>query len=153
MVNRALPPLIALPRTNVDLLPASIEVVQLGDSPLFDFDTGDFILEGGHLKIVKGKDNVLLWIRKILSTPVSVHPIYSANYGTPLLNLLGTSASVIALEIMLPNMIQTALLRDSRIQKVHNFLTERTLDRLIISFSIVLTNQSNINVNQSWVIS
>ncbi len=153
MVSRGLPPVVQLPRSTADLITSDITITTLGDSPFFDFDTGDFALEGGHLKICKDRDNVLLWIRKILSTPLGVHPIYTHGYGTPLLNMLGTSTSAIALEVMLPNMIRKSLLRDNRIQEVDNFLTERTLDRLTISFSIKLTNQSNININQSWVIS
>lgn len=153
MVNRALPPIIQLSRINTELLPDTTTIVELGDSPLFDFDTGDFILEGGHLKIVKGRDNVLLWIRKVLSTPVGIHPIYNQGYGTPLLNLLGTGASVIALEVTLPRMIRNALSKDNRILEVNNFLTERTLDRLTISFKVVLSNRGNLNINQSWVIS
>lgn len=153
MVNRALPPQIQLPRTTADLLVSDILITELGDSPFFDFNTGDFALEGGHLKICKDRDNVLLWIRKTLSTPVGIHPIYTQGYGTPLLNMLGTGTSAIALEVMLPNMIRKSLLRDNRIQEVDNFLSERTLDRLEISFSVKLTNQSNLNIQQSWVIS
>ncbi len=153
MVNRVLPPEIQLPRTTADLLVGDTRITVLGDSPFFNFDTGDFALEGGHLKICKDRDNVLLWIRKILSTPVGVHPIYTQGYGTPLLNMLGTGTSVIALEVMLPNMIRRSLLRDNRIQEVDNFLSELTLDRLEISFRVKLTNQSNLNINQSWVIS
>ncbi len=153
MVSRALPPQIQLPRTTADLLVSDILITELGDSPFFDFNTGDFALEGGHLKICQDRDNVLLWIRKTLSTPVGIHPIYTQGYGTPLLNMLGTGTSAIALEVMLPNMIRKTLLRDNRIQEVDNFLTERTLDRLTISFSVKLTNQSNLNIDQSWVIS
>ena len=153
MVNRALPPVIQLPRSTSDLIVSGEIITVLGDSPFFDFNTGDFALEGGHLKICKDRDNVLLWIRKILSTPQGIHPIYTQGYGTPLINMLGTGASAIALEVMLPNMIRKSLLRDNRIQEVDNFLTERTLDRLEVSFSIKLTNQSNININQTWVIS
>lgn len=153
MVSRALPPQIQLPRTTADLLTSDTNITILGDSPFFDFNTGDFALEGGHLKICKDRDNVLLWIRKMLSTPVGVHPIYTQGYGTPLLNMLGTGTSVIALEVMLPNMIRKSLLRDNRIQEVDNFLSELTLDRLEISFRVKLTNQSNFNIEQSWVIS
>lgn len=153
MVNRALPPQIQLPRTTADLLVSDILITELGDSPFFDFNTGDFALEGGHLKVCKDRDNVLLWIRKILSTPLGVHPIYTQGYGTPLLNMLGTGTSVIALEVMLPNMIRKSLLRDNRIQEVDNFLSELTLDRLEISFRVKLTNQSNLNIEQSWTIS
>ena len=153
MVSRTLPPLIPLPRTNSQLLPDKTTIVELGDSPLFDFDAGDFVLEGGHLKICKDRNNVLLWIRKVLSTPVGIHPIYSQGYGTPLLNMLGTGASVIALEVMLPKMIRNSLSRDNRILQVGDFLVERTLDRLIVEFTVTLSNRGNININQSWVIS
>lgn len=58
--------------------------------PLFDFETGDFVMgRGGAVRLVTGKDELMNWIRKILHTPMNKYRIYEgSSYGSRLEELL-----------------------------------------------------------------
>ena len=62
----------------------------MGIEPLFDFETGDFVMgRGGAVQLVTGRDELMNWIRKTLHTPMNKYRIYEgSSYGSRLEELL-----------------------------------------------------------------
>lgn len=56
----------------------------------WDFETNNFIVdESGNFKVVEGKKALEVWIYKTLLTNRYEHEIYSWDYGTELIKLVG----------------------------------------------------------------
>ena len=55
----------------------------------WDFEKDTPILENGDFKIVEGNEGVKVWIYKALLTPRYNHSIYSWDYGSELMDLVG----------------------------------------------------------------
>lgn len=56
----------------------------------WDFETNNFIVdENGNFKVVEGKKALEVWIYKTLLTNRYEHEIYSWDYGTELIKLVG----------------------------------------------------------------
>ena len=55
----------------------------------WDFEKDTPILENGDFKIVEGNEAIKVWVYKALLTPRYNYSIYSWNYGSELMDLIG----------------------------------------------------------------
>lgn len=119
-----------------------------GDSPVFDFETGDFKKDpSGKLLMKSGQEALVEWIRKTLSTPRFTHGIYPSWYGSDLVRggedrILGRatsqtedahSKSVVG---DIQRAITEALLVDRRIVEVVDYSSEFVDDHVTTTFTV-----------------
>ena len=55
----------------------------------WDFKNNIPILENGNFKVIEGNQDIKVWIYKALLTPRYSHSIYSWDYGSELIDLIG----------------------------------------------------------------
>jgi len=106
-----------------------------GKSFLFDFQTGDFVIQNG--KLVETKD-ISVWIEKILRTEKDRYEIYTdTNYGVHLEDLIvGTNYDQAFVQSELKREIEEALLSHPDIAGISNFTAEKTETGIIISVEV-----------------
>lgn len=73
----------------------NVEIIKTDNTfPLYkevawDFEKDNPILENKEFKIVEGNEAIKVWVYKALLTPRYQHSIYSWDYGSELLSLIG----------------------------------------------------------------
>lgn len=152
MVTRNLAPVIPIITTNEQSIQALPNDLDFGKSPLFDFRTREFILEGGNLCLIDGQANVEQWIALTLQVKQGIHSIYNNAFGSELLSLIGIGIDSNVIDTMLPNMIRSALLIDDRIINVSNFSSTITDDMIFLDFNVTLRTRDSFDLSQSWVV-
>lgn len=88
----------------------------------FDFKNNEFIMENGNPVTVNGVDALMVWIEKILRTPLGKYKIYrGTNYGTNIEDLIiGKSYGAAFTDSELKREIENALLKNEDILSVKN---------------------------------
>ena len=100
--------------------------------------------------VIDGKDAVMQFIRKVLSTDKYSFEIYDWYYGHELVKLVGHSYNYAVTRI--PNIFREALMVDDRITDVRDFsFTKVSIDSLSVS-CIVDTVYGKINYEQEVLI-
>lgn len=89
-------------------------------TPVFDFAKGEFATINGHIKTVRGKESIKVWIEKTLRTELNRYEIYrGTGYGTRLENhLIGHVYPNDYIRAEIGQSIKTALLKHSDITDV-----------------------------------
>jgi phage baseplate assembly protein W len=95
-----------------------------------DIDTGSI---GG---IVDGTDAIKQFIIKAILTARFRFPIYNADYGCELEELIGSNVSAALLQTEIPRVITETLIYDDRITDVHSFEIFQEADKLFVSFVV-----------------
>jgi hypothetical protein len=125
-----------------------------GNSPVFDFNTGEFLLNPSGT-IVMATDLAALeqWIRKTLVTPRLTHSIYPQWYGSEAQNSLGNNdptirgvQSDIARIGDIETAIRNALSVDKRIQSVDAFSSIVTEDYVTTSFTVLTSRAQQLPI-------
>ena len=81
---------------------------------------------------IEGRDAIMQFIRKVLSTDKYAFEIYDWYYGNELLRLVGHSYDYVITRI--PNLFRDALLVDDRITDVRDFMfTRSSIDSVLVS--------------------
>lgn len=108
---------------------------------LFDFYTGDFVLKDGKLVEVEGIESLKVWIQKILKTEKFKFKVYETGevneYGATLLDLINSEYPQIFIQSEIEREITEALLRNSEILNVENFIFTRETRFLIVNFDVI----------------
>jgi len=108
-----------------------------GKSWLFDFEKGDFVLDGaGRVVEADGHTAWVQWCMKTVLTQRFAHLIYSFDYGTEIEEAL-KQPSRKAVEAELERVITEALLVDPRTEMVRDFTFEWEGDLVKVSFTAV----------------
>ncbi len=63
--------------------------LQLFQEVAWDFEKDEPIIENNDFKIVQGNEAIKIWIYKCIKTNRKEHDIYSWDYGTDLIELIG----------------------------------------------------------------
>lgn len=115
----------------------------MGKSFLFDFDTGDFVVQDGKLVECNGMEAVRVWIEKILRTEKGRFRIYEdTDYGCRIEDLLiGSNYPVSFIEAELKREIEEALLQNPRITAVSNFSLERGVSFITVSMEVSVSGE------------
>lgn len=112
-------------------------VPRYGKSWLFDFEKGDFVLDGaGRVVEADGHTAWVQWCVKTVLTERFAHVIYSTDYGTEIEQAL-KQPSRRAVEAELERVITEALLVDPRTERVTDFAFEWDGDIVKVSFTVV----------------
>jgi hypothetical protein len=126
-------------------LPTIVEQQQLPLAPeypksyLFDFEKGDFVLDGaGRIIIADGYTAWVQWCVKTVLTERFAYLTYSQNYGTEIETAL-KQPSRQAVEAELERTITEALLMDPRTEMVRDFRFTWEGDQLRVAFTVVPT--------------
>ena len=115
-------------------------------SHLFDFSTGDFILQDGKVTFADDNRAVKVWVEKVLKTEMNRFKIYAdTKYGTRIEDLLiGSNYPLEFIESELKREIEDALLAHSKITSIINFTVERDVSGLTAIFTVNLDDGSTI---------
>jgi hypothetical protein len=144
-------PSVSLSPTPFDVADFDTElVVEFDKSVVFDFDTGEYPLEGGNLRFVTERDNVIQWIRMALQTQARAYAIYSNGYGSELIGVLGKGVAASLIPDMLNQFINQTLLSDDRIISVETENIVHTDDYATADLTVTLTNTEIIVLSESW---
>lgn len=82
--------------------------------------------------LIDGRDAVLQFIKKVMSTDKYAFEIYDWNYGNELIKLIGYSYDYVVTRI--PNIFREALLVDDRITGVRDFTFQKSnIDAVTVS--------------------
>lgn len=121
------------PLDNVDATETEF-VTEAGVQPSrtyeLDIDTGSV---GG---IIDGTDAIKQFIIKAILTARFRFPIYNADYGSELEELIGSNVSAALLQTEIPRVITETLIYDDRITDVYNFDIFQEADKLFVSFFV-----------------
>jgi len=114
--------------------------VVVGNSFLFDFSIGDFVLQDGKVIIANDETAMRGWIEKILRTEKDRYSIYeNTEYGISIEDLLvGSNYSLEFAESELRREIEDALIQHPQIIGISNFSIERTTSGANVIFTVVL---------------
>ena len=108
-----------------------------GKSWLFDFKTGDFVIDGaGKVIQTDGHTAWAQWCVKTVLTERFAYLAYSQNYGTEIETAL-KQPSRQAVEAELERTITEALLMDPRTEMVRDFQFTWEGDQLRVAFTVV----------------
>ena len=152
MTTQKLAPDIAGIFSNVQKIPRNTKPLDLKDSFIFDFNTGDFVLHGGALTLASQSENVRMWIRKTLITEQGIFAIYGKGYGSQINSLIGKGYVVELLQVMFADIIKDAIGSNPSIRTIDKFKVSVTDNSLTANFRVTLVNTESISLEQSWVI-
>lgn len=117
-----------------------------GESFLFDFQQGDFVLRDGRLIKIHGIEALKVWIRKILKTERDKFKIYEdTEYGTGLEDLIGQTLPRDFVESELKREITTALEKHPMIKNISNLEISLDGEKVMIEFTVNLTQGNAFN--------
>ncbi|PFP30266.1 terminase [Bacillus sp. AFS073361] len=107
-----------------------------------DFENGTI---GGF---IDGDAALKQFALKALMTERSKHSIYTDDYGTELMDLVGADVTAALLDSEIPRMVEETLIYDDRIDEVTDILLTREGDKLYISFRVVTTTGEEITTEE-----
>lgn len=115
-------------------------VTSAGKSPQFDFEIGDFVVSDGSVATVTGLQALKLWINKILTTEQNKYRIYKNDnvekYGVSLLEVITSKQPIVYIQAQVQTIITNALLKNSDITSVNNFIFTRDKKLLNCTFTV-----------------
>src|SRR5574342_954740 len=85
---------------------------------------------------------------KSLMTERSKYSIYTDDYGTELMDLVGADVTAALLASEIPRMVEETLIYDDRIDEVTDIILTREGDKLYISFRVVTTTGEEITTEE-----
>ncbi len=118
--------------------------------PLFDFDTGDFVLDGsGRVVMVDGNDAYILWVLKALGTQEGASLSYM-DFG---IDSEGALAEISrdAAESAFERTITETLMCHPCTERVYDFVFEWEPDNLHIEFTVKPRSWAAFDINMNVV--
>jgi hypothetical protein len=107
-----------------------------------DFENGTI---GGF---IDDNDAIKQFALKSLITERSKYAIYTDEYGTELMDLIGDDVTADLLDSEIPRMVEDTLVYDDRIDSLSNLNITRAGDKLYISFQIVTATGDEITTEE-----
>ena len=131
---------------------ANTATVQMGKSFLFDFKTGDFVINDGRLVIPDNVTAIRVWIEKALRTEQGRFKVYEGMpYGSAISDLIiGTNYSIAFVESELKREIEAALLQHPQISGISNLVLTRETSGITAEFTVVLKDGTTIENEVSF---
>ncbi|NOW07863.1 DUF2634 domain-containing protein [Clostridium beijerinckii] len=112
-----------------------------GKSPSFSFETGDFVVKDGKVKMLTGYDALKQWIQKVLKTEKNKYKIYNSDelekYGVALLEIITSKYPLAYIQAQVETIVIEALLKNSDIKAVNNFVFIRDKMLLNCKFDVI----------------
>lgn len=111
---------------------ATVTPVQPSKTYEFDFDSGEFTE-----RMIDEETALKQAIAKSLRTPRFRYLIYTTDYGSEIMGLIGADVTQEYLNAEIPRMVKEALLVDDRIDDILDVVTTREKEVVNISFQVV----------------
>ncbi|AVK49959.1 hypothetical protein AXY43_19330 [Clostridium sp. MF28] len=113
-----------------------------GKSPSFNFELGDFNVKDGKVETVSKYEALKQWIQKTIRTDKNKYKIYNTNdsekYGVDsLLDLIMSEYPLPYKQAQIQTIITEALLRNSDIKSVNNFVFKKDKTLLNCNFDVI----------------
>ncbi|MCM3599399.1 DUF2634 domain-containing protein [Robertmurraya korlensis] len=124
------------------------EDVPLAKEWAWDFEKNDFLLKNNKMYLVEGLEAVKIWTYKALLTERFKHDVYSWDYGSELVSLIGSGYSSAAVETEARRMIEEALSGSPYINGLTGL--EVTFDQETLTIEFVLDTiygETEVNLN------
>jgi hypothetical protein len=125
-----------------DTVEEDAEEIEPSKTWALDFENGTL---GGF---IDGDEAIKQFALKALITERSKYAIYTDDYGTELLDLIGEDVTADLLESEIPRMVEEALIYDDRIDSVSDIVLTRDGDKLYISFQLVTVTGEEITTEE-----
>lgn len=93
-------------------------------SYIFDFATGEFLIQDGKLKKIDNIEALKIWIQKNIYTDIKSEKIYT-KFGVDIMSLLNQSLPQSFLEEEVKRQIKDALILNDKITNINDFIFER----------------------------
>ncbi|WP_251612879.1 DUF2634 domain-containing protein [Senimuribacter intestinalis] len=119
----------------------------LGRTPLFDFKTGKYVLKDGKVVECTQEEAVRQWVGFLVKTAAEKYAVYeNTEFGTYIENYIGYKDSAfVASEIK--REIEEGIVQNRAIDRIEDFEAEREGSRLKISLTVVMTDETEIEVD------
>lgn len=105
--------------------------------PLFDFDTGDFVIVAGRPRLAVGRERVEGYIKKVLATQRDRYGIYhNSGYGIDVESIIGKNFNRDYIKSELKREISEALLKCDDILAVNSFSADIDGSKVTVRFSV-----------------
>lgn len=137
---------------DIDIAENEATSEELGKAPFFDVDTGQHIIKDGKVTDCCDADVIRQWVYKTILTPLGKYEIYTTDgddYGVGVTKYIGKREyqdGYIASE--LKREISEQLIGHPFIKSISNYTAKRDKRRLIVSFTVNLTDGSEIDVEE-----
>lgn len=127
-----------------DFFEAKQNEVFFGQSWLYDFDSGEFVISStGKAAVCSETQAWMQWCQKAIKTPRYHHIIYSRNYGHELDVLVGSSYAKSLIESEVSRMVKDALMVDLRTADVDQFVFVWNGDKCTFTCRIINVYQDH----------
>ena len=121
---------------------------ELKAGPLFDYDLGDFVLDGqNRVVFVDGRDNYMLWVQKALSTQLGAYEAYPG-FGIDFDGAQDQPTRE-AVQSEMERTITEALMENPATDRVREFIFDWDGSELYITFVVEPKNWEAFDVNMS----
>ena len=127
---------------DTELLPTT-----LGRTPLFDFKAGKYVLKDGKVVECTQEQAVRQWVGFLVKTAAEKYAVYeNTEFGTYIENYIGYKDSAfVASEIK--REIEEGIAQNRAIDRIEDFEAEREGGRLKISLTVIMTDETEIEVD------
>lgn len=127
---------------DAELLPT-----KLGRAPLFDFKKRQYVLKDGKVVECTQEQAVRQWVGFLVKTAVGKYAVYeNTDFGTYIENYIGyKDTAFVASEIK--REIEEGVAQNRAIDRIEDFEAEREGGRLKISLTVIMTDETEIEVD------
>lgn len=118
----------------------------IGRTPLFDFDTGSYVIRDGKIVECTQEEAVRQWIGFLIKTAAEKFAVYEGtDFGTYIENYIGyKDVGFVSSEIK--REIEEKAAMNRAIKAIENFETEKDGSRLKVSLSVILESEEEVEV-------
>lgn len=118
----------------------------IGRTPLFDFEKGQYVLKDGKIVECTQEEAVRQWVGFLVKTAAEKFDVYDeTGFGTYIENYIGyKDAAFVASEIK--RELEEKVTMNRAISRIDDFDYSREGDKMRISLSIVMTDESEVEV-------
>ena len=122
------------------------ESVTIGRTPLFDFETGQYVIRDGKIAECTQEEAIRQWVGFLIKTSADRFEVYEGTeFGTYIHNLIGwKDAGFVASEIK--RELEEKCIENRAISSIENFDVTRSNGMIHISFTVI-TNKDEVEVN------
>ena len=118
----------------------------IGRKPLFDFDTGSYVIRDGKIAECTQEEAVRQWIGFLIKTAAEKFAVYAGtDFGTYIENYIGyKDVGFVSSEIK--REIEEKAAMNRAIKAIENFETEKDGSRLKVSLTVILESEEEVEV-------
>ena len=122
------------------------ESVKIGRTPLFDFETGQYVIRDGKIVECTQEEAIRQWVGFLIKTPAERFEVYKdTEFGTYIHNLIGwKDAGFVASEIK--RELEEKCIENRAISGVKDFDVTKNGGAIHISFTVIKADNEEVEV-------